>query len=104
MPNKEGYKIPTSIKRKAQADSLEFGIEADSIHHIVPKDIAKKYHLDRRKIKSADNAIGLEQDFHDWIHENFEEDDYIYLAINLLGFTEEDFAKEYQKEKKHRHG
>jgi len=72
------------------------GRQRKDIHHIVPCSVAKKYHLDKSKITSKENAIALERNtFHKEIHKIFEEDDYIFLAISLLGFEGKDFEQEY---------
>ena len=101
--------------------------KAKNIHHIVPKSLAQKYNLPPDKIRSEDNAIALETDFHNWIHglrlpkeeliellendvgeldelskqiddneiewKGFDEDDFKFFAIALLGMSEEDFNK-----------
>jgi hypothetical protein len=97
------YTIPSEMKREAEKQAREIGIRPDSIHHICPRSLAKKYNLPKDKIVSLNNAIGLEQEFHDWIHhgdevfgiesdfKGLEEDDYIVLAIALLGLAESDF-------------
>ena len=96
------------MKLKAHKKAELFNPEkAKNIHHLCPKSLAKKYNLPHNKIVSPDNAIALEQDFHDAIHNGgkffdeeinewgdidaFDEDDYIFLAIALLGLSGEDF-------------
>ena len=97
MSSKE-YGFSNSVKKWAFENSEGFGDgEKKNVHHIVPRSIAKKYRLNKEKITSRDNAIALEMlTFHREIHEIFEEDDYIFLAQALLGFTEEDFEREYR--------
>ena len=101
------YTIPSDMKREAEAQARSIGVRPDSVHHICTRSLAKKYNLPKDKIVSLDNAIALEQDFHDAIHhggkfvdqetgevveiEAFEEEDYIFLAIALLGLSESDF-------------
>ena len=101
------YTIPSSMKREAEAQAMSIGVRPDSVHHICPRLLARKYNLPHDKIISLDNTIALEQDFHDAIHhggkfvdqetgevveiEAFEEEDYIFLAIALLGLSESDF-------------
>ena len=98
--------------------------KAKNIHHICPKSLAQKYNLPPDKIRSEENAIALETDFHNWIHgvrlpkeelielmdgdiselskqiddneiewKGFDEDDFKFFAIALLGMSEEDFNK-----------
>lgn len=98
--------------REANEEAKEAGFNPDSVHHCVPKSVAKKYRLPHEKIVSLDNAIALEQPFHDWIHNTYEEEDYIFLAQALLGIPEEAFEKRRQitedfhrnRRKKRRHG
>lgn len=101
------YTIPSDMKREAEAQARSIGVRPDSVHHICPRSLAKKYNLPKDKIVCLDNALALEQDFHDAIHHGgkfidqetgevveidaFEEEDYIYLAIALLGLSESDF-------------
>lgn len=113
------YAIPSEIKREAEKQAKEIGVSPNSIHHIFPKSLAKKYNLPHNKIVSPDNAIALEQDFHDAIHNGgkffdeeinewgdidaFDEDDYIFLAIALLGLAESDFdARNIRQTRIHR--
>ncbi len=44
--------------------------EPKDVHHIFPKSLAKKYNLPTCLVKTDDNAIALEKDFHSWIHGN----------------------------------
>ena len=113
------------MKIKAHKKAELFNPEkAKNIHHIVPKSLAQKYNLPPDKIRSEDNAIALETDFHNWIHgvrlpkeelielmdgdiselskqiddneiewKGFDEDDFKFFAIALLGMSEEDFNK-----------
>ena len=101
------YTIPSQMKREAEKEAQEIGVRPNSVHHIVPRSLARKYNLPHNKIVSLDNAIALEQDFHDAIHHGgkffdqltkewveidaFEEEDYIFLAVVLLGLSGEDF-------------
>lgn len=101
------YTIPGDMKREAEAQARSIGVRPDSVHHLCPCSLAKKYNLPKDKIVCLDNALALEQDFHDAIHHGgkfvdqetgevveidaFEEEDYIYLAIALLGLSESDF-------------
>jgi hypothetical protein len=113
------YTIPSSMKREAEAQARSIGVRPDSTHHICPRSLARKYQLPHNVIVSLDNAIALEQDFHDAIHhggkfvdqetgevveiEAFEEEDYIFLAIALLGLSESDFdARNIHQSKAHR--
>lgn len=113
------YAIPSEVKREAEKQAKEIGVNPNSIHHICPKSLAKKYNLPHNKIVSPDNAIALEQDFHDAIHNGgkffdeeinewgdidaFDEDDYIFLAIALLGLAESDFdARNIRQARIHR--
>jgi len=84
------YNLPKSMIREANEEAIKEGFHPDSVHHICPKSVAKKYNLPHEKIVSLDNAIALDQPFHNWIHETFEEDDYIFLAQALLGIPAED--------------
>ena len=113
------------MKLKAYKKAELFNPEkAKNIHHIVPKSLAQKYNLPPDKIRSEDNAIALETDFHNWIHgvrlpkeelielmdgdiselskqiddneiewKGFDEDDFKFFGIALLGMSEEDFNK-----------
>ena len=113
------------MKLKAHKKAELFNPEkAKNIHHIVPKSLAQKYNLPPDKIRSEDNAIALETDFHNWIHglrlpkeelielmdgdiselskqiddneiewKGFDEDDFKFFAIALLGMSEEYFNK-----------
>ncbi len=113
------------MKIKAHKKAELFNPEkAKNIHHIVPKSLAQKYNLPPDKVRSEDNAIALETDFHNWIHgvrlpkeelielmdgdiselskqidddeiewKGFDEDDFKFFAIALLGMSEEDFNK-----------
>ena len=116
------------MKLKAHKKAELFNPEkAKNIHHICPKSLAQKYNLPPDKIRSEDNAIALETDFHNWIHglrlpkeeliellendvgeldelskqiddneiewKGFDEDDFKFFAIALLGMSEEDFNK-----------
>jgi len=105
------YTIPGDMKRIAEAEARKIGVNPDSTHHICPVSLARKYRLPHDKIVSRENVIALEQDFHDWIHKGedevftgFEEDDYIFLAIALLGLSGEDFNERniYTKPEHHR--
>ena len=121
----ERYNFSNEMKLKAHKKAELFNPEkAKSIHHIVPKSLAQKYNLPPDKIRSEDNAIALETDFHNWIHgvrlpkeelielmdgdiselskqiddneiewKGFDEDDFKFFAIALLGMSEEDFNK-----------
>ena len=116
------------MKLKAHKKAELFNPEkAKNIHHICPKSLAQKYNLPPDKIRSEENAIALETDFHNWIHglrlpkeeliellendvgeldelskqidddeiewKGFDEDDFKFFAIALLGMSEEDFNK-----------
>ena len=113
------------MKIKAHKKAELFNPEkAKNIHHIVPKSLAQKYNLPPDKIRSEENAIALETDFHNFIHgvrlpkaqlieilgedisqlekeiddneiewRGFDEDDFKFFAIALLGMSEEDFNK-----------
>ena len=113
------------MKIKAHKKAELFNPEkAKNIHHIVPKSLAQKYNLPPDKIRSEENAIALETDFHNWIHgvrlpkeelielmdgdiselskqidddeiewKGFDEDDFKFFAIALLGMSKEDFNK-----------
>ena len=95
MSSKE-YGFSDEVKRWARNNAKEFDIgEHKDVHHIVPRSVAKKYRLNKEKIQSKDNAFAINLDWHREIHETFTEDDYIFLAIAVLGFTEEDFEREY---------
>lgn len=98
------YSIPKETKREAEWRAREIGVKPNSIHHICTRSLAKKYRLPNNKITSIDNAIALEQPFHEWIHgkqidlidealdwKGFEEEDYIFLAGVLLGIPESAF-------------
>ena len=98
MSRKE-YGFSDEVKQWAHknAKDLEVGKEKN-VHHIVPRSVAAKYRLDKTRIKSKDNAIALSSErggFHEEIHETWTENEYIMMAIALLGFTEEDFEKSY---------
>jgi hypothetical protein len=81
--------------------------QSKDVHHIVSKFTANKYNLPTCLVKTDDNAIALEKNFHSWIHGNrlseaqltevlgddlseLEKkiDDY---EIEWKGFTEEDY-------------
>ena len=121
------------MKIKAHKKAELFNPEkAKNIHHIVPKSLAQKYNLPPDKVRSEENAIALETDFHNFIHGvrlpkaqlieilgddlsplekeiddseiewcGFDEDDFKFFAIALLGMSEEDFSqnKTYHKRK-----
>ena len=121
----ERYNFSNEMKLKAYKKAELFNPEkAKNIHHIVPKSLAQKYNLPPDKIRSEDNAIALETDFHNWIHgvrlpkeelielmdgdiselskqiddneiewKGFDEDDFKFFGIALLGMSEEDFNK-----------
>lgn len=44
--------------------------QSKDVHHIVSKFISNKYNLPTCLVKTDDNAIALEKDFHSWIHGN----------------------------------
>ena len=96
MSSKE-YGFSDEVKRWAHKNAKGKDIgERKNVHHIVPRYTAKKFRLDKEKIQSRENAIALPAEgWHQEIHETFTEDDYIFLAIALLGFTEEDFKRTY---------
>lgn len=98
MSSKE-YGFSDEVKNWAHKNSKGFGDgEKKDVHHIVPRSIARKYRLNKDKITSKDNAIALEMlTFHREVHEIFEEEDFIFLAQVVLGFTEEDFEREYPR-------
>jgi len=113
------------MKLKAHKKAELFNPEkAKNVHHLCPKSLAQKYNLPPDKIRSEDNAIALETDFHNFIHgvrlpktqlieilgddlsplekeiddneiewKGFDEDDFKFFAIALLGMSEEDFNK-----------
>jgi len=99
--SKEKYNFSNSIKKEAHRRSKGFNNDQQKdIHHIVAKSIAKKFNLPKEIIASQTNAIALEKDsFHKDIHggfsnefyKGFEEEDYIFLAIALLGIDESYF-------------
>jgi hypothetical protein len=105
--SKDRYSFSSDIKNITFKKAREFISKPNSIHHICPRSLAKKYNLKREFVVKEENAIALEQDFHDAIHhggkyfdqefkewveiEAFNEEDYIYLAIALLGLSGEDF-------------
>ena len=106
---KKEYGFSDEVKKNAHKRANEIGIRGKKdVHHIVPRSVARKYHLDKRIITSEDNAIALEQfTTHKEIHEVWEESDYITMAITLLGFADEDFVrtnrpKGYKKKRKRR--
>lgn len=105
---KENLDFSPEVKREAVHEAREIGIEGYvDVHHIIPKWFAHKYKLDPDFIKSVDNAIALEeQTFHPWIHgkrlckydeqaewKGFDEEDYVFLAVNLYGFSPNIFRK-----------
>ena len=98
----EKYRFSNETKRWAMENSKGFGgREKKNVHHIVPRSVASKYGLDKQRITSRDNAIALEIfSFHEQIHQDFTEDDYIFLAQSLLGYTEEDFEKPIQNRRR----
>ena len=121
------------MKLKAHKKAELFNPEkAKNVHHLCPKSLAQKYNLPPDKIRSEENAIALETDFHNFIHGvrlqkaqlieilgddlsplekeidddeiewcGFDEDDFKFFAIALLGMSEEDFSqnKTYKKRK-----
>ncbi len=94
--SKEKYGFSKEVEKKAYQKAESFNpTEKKNIHHIVPKALAKKYGLPADVITGEDNAIALEKDtFHAAIHEVYEEADFIYLAVALLGLPESDFNDE----------
>jgi antitoxin component of RelBE/YafQ-DinJ toxin-antitoxin module len=57
------YAIPSEVKREAEKQAKEIGVSPNSIHHIFPKSLAKKYNLPHNKIVSI-ALLGLaESDF-----------------------------------------
>lgn len=118
--SKEKYGFSKEVEKKAYQKAESFSpTEKKNIHHICPCSLAKKFNLPHNKIVSPDNAIALEQDFHDAIHNGgkffdeeinewgdidaFDEDDYIFLAIALLGLAESDFdARNIRQTRIHR--
>ena len=69
MSNKE-YCFSKSVEKWSLENSSGFSDnKKKNTHHIVPRSVAKKYHLPKDRIKSRDNAIALEIDtFHAWLH------------------------------------
>ena len=90
---RERYDFPWRIKQKAKKKARKVGVKGKlNVHHIVPKWVAKKYNIPEREIIHPNNAIALEKKtFHPWIHEHFEEQDFIYLAVAYLGIAREYF-------------
>jgi len=93
---KEKYSFSKEVEKKAFAKAESFNPEEKkNIHHICPRSLAKKYGLSSEIITSEDNAIALEiETFHAAIHEVFEEADYIFLAVALLGIPESAFDEQ----------
>jgi len=93
---KEKYSFSKEVENKAFKKAELFNPKEDkNIHHIVPRSLAKKYGLPSEIITSEDNAIALEiETFHAAIHEVFEEPDYIFLAVALLGLPESAFDEQ----------
>jgi hypothetical protein len=102
------YDFKPEVKNQAVAEARGEGVRGYiDVHHIIPKWFARKYNLDPQVITSNDNAIALEQNtFHGWIHgkrldrydqevewKGFDEEDYIFLAVNLYGFDSSLFNK-----------
>jgi len=122
----ERYNFSSEMKIKAHKRAeLNNPKQSKDVHHIVSKFTANKYNLPTCLVKTDDNAIALERDFHSWIHGNrltteqlaellgdemtewdynhsdseiewkgFEEEDYIFLAITLLGIDEHYFSEQ----------
>ena len=122
------------MKLKAHKKAELFNPEkAKNVHHLCPKSLAQKYNLLPDKIRSEENAIALETDFHNFIHGvrlpkaqlieilgddlsplekeidddeiewcGFDEDDFKFFAIALLGMSEEDFSQNKVHYKKHK--
>ena len=81
--------------------------KSKDVHHIVSKFTSNKYNLPTCLVKTDDNAIALEKDFHSWIHGNrltteqlaellgdeMTEWDYEHsdCEIEWKGFTEDDY-------------
>lgn len=102
------YNLSNKVKAEAQRRAKDFSPgQRKDVHHIVPKSIAKKYRLPKEVITSIENAIAIEQDtFHAWIHgkklcredeicdwTGFSEEDFIFLAISLLGIDPKYFNR-----------
>ncbi|GEM_PF-5781760 len=87
------YNLPKEVRERAMREARESGINPDSTHHILAKSVARKYHINPQIIKSDANAISLEQEDHDYIHQTYEEEDFIFVAKIFLGLTDADFEK-----------
>jgi hypothetical protein len=67
----ERYNFSSEMKIKAHKRAELFNPKkSKDVHHIFPKSLAKKYNLPTFLVKTDDNAIALERDFHSWIHGN----------------------------------
>lgn len=101
------YKFSSGIRKQAIELSKEFtNGNYCECHHIVPKAIAKKYNLPPELINSLLNCIALEPNLHDWLHgarfckadrecdwRGLTEEDFIFLAISLLGIDPKYFEQ-----------
>lgn len=89
---KDRYSFSKEVKREAHGlANKEFGKHYRTVHHIFPKALARKYNVPAGIVKKIDNAIALTPEEHTWVHEVFDEEDYIFLAIALLGIDEKYF-------------
>lgn len=67
----ERYNFSSEMKIKAHKRAeLNNPKQSKDVHHIVSKFTANKYNLPTCLVKTDDNAIALERDFHSWIHGN----------------------------------
>lgn len=89
----KNYDLSSETRGDALRLAREAGFKPHNVHHILPKNVARLYRIDTRYVKNPDNAIALENDFHNWIHETYDVEDYIFLAIALLDIPEGDFVK-----------
>jgi hypothetical protein len=98
--SEKSYCFSDQVRKEALWLATEAEFDADNIHHLLSKYIARKYRIDPRIVKSLDNAIALDYGLHNEIHETWDEEDYIFIAVSLLGLCEDDFPERKKCKKK----
>ena len=98
--SEKSYCFSDKTREESMTLAKEAGYHPFNTHHILPRYYSRKYHINPEIVKSLDNAISLERDFHEEIHETWIEADYIFIACALLGLCEEDFPERKKCKKK----
>jgi 5-methylcytosine-specific restriction endonuclease McrA len=87
--SRKGYEFSSRIKgeEKRRWRKRNPGREDESleVHHILPIYKAKEYDVPKEAVRSQQNAVAVDSEFHKKVHKETDEETYSVLAQGLRG-------------------